>query len=50
MSEQLFPKLGIQLEDRIRCMDTATHMKPEARVRVLVRISPSVVAEADRSL
>jgi hypothetical protein len=49
MSEQLFPKLGIRMQERIRCIDTATHMKPEARVRALVPVSPSVVAEAERS-
>jgi hypothetical protein len=49
MSEQVFPKLGVRLEDRVRCIDTATHMKPEVRVKALVPVVPSVVAEAEAS-
>ena len=44
MSEQVFPKLGVRLEDRVRCIDTATHMKPEVRVKALLPVVPSVVA------
>jgi hypothetical protein len=47
MSQQLFPKLGIELVERISCMTTATRMKPEVRVKALVRDSSPVVAEAE---